>query len=208
MTGGSPIPNRERRRGSIAQDGCWAGTETTWWGAICAFILDLGAVVNRYYSAEQWLLFSQRKFFFWNSFVDFWWKLHVAFGVLAKLCFECLWPPPHNSPKTWAWWPPWVAFGLHSGCPASPPDYHGNHLIWVDPILIVPLGCHAICPREFPLRFICRTVYACWLLCLIVWVYCLHYHITFCSLMSYSSIVRISLLDFFNADFCWLSFYC
>jgi hypothetical protein len=115
---------------------------------------------------------------------------------------------PIWSERTRAWWPPWVTFGLCSRSPASPPDYHGNHLIWVDSILIFPLSFHAFCPQEFPLSFFCRTVYAYLILCLYCTIISFAVHVTSCFPMSYSAIDRISLLEFFNAEYCWLSLNC
>ncbi len=55
--------------------------------------------------------------------------------------------------------PSWVALGHRSHSPASPPDHHKKHLIWVDSILIVSTGFKQF-PPEFPLSFIGRTICA------------------------------------------------
>ncbi len=81
-----------------------------------------------------------------------------SFGPCSRIQPSCLvitrtiW-----SGQTPAWW-------LQLSClwpllhgPASPPDYHENHLIWVDLNLMVPLGVHANSSLS---SFICRMVSA------------------------------------------------
>ncbi len=78
-----------------------------------------------------------------------------------------------------------MSFGHCSHGPASPPPHHKNYMIWMDLSLMTPLSClwllltwsslpsllsrepsdqcgfnSGIPPKEFPLRVICRTVYA------------------------------------------------
>ncbi len=64
--------------------------------------------------------------------------------------------------------PPWFAFGYCSRSPAYPPDYHENHLIWVESILIVPLGFHSASLLNSPLRFwdFVNVDSACFILCI------------------------------------------
>ncbi len=64
-----------------------------------------------------------------------------------------------------------------------------NHLIWVDLFRVSPLGLHAVCPLEFTLSFICRTVLD---YLHIVCIYC--YIITLCDNCSFILFFNDSIL--------------
>ncbi len=66
-----------------------------------------------------------------------------------------------------------------------------NHLIWVDSIPVVSLGLHAVCPLEFPLSLLYRTVSDYYIFC----IYCILFHSvmiipSFCTPMIWFCTVR------------------
>ncbi len=108
--------------------------------------------------------------------------------------------------------PPWVAFGHCSCSPATPPDWLENHLTWAHSVLVVPLGLHAVCPREFPLSFICRTIpdyYTLWasfVYCFIVrqlFIYSV-LEWQFCTIL----LLLLNCVIINSVEFCFIWFHC